>query len=487
MKKFNILLIVFCMFAITSCDSFLDMEPSNSGNAEGAIKTARDAEVFLNGLMSKMSSSSYYGRNFIIYGDAKGGDFAIASQGRGLDDLYTFNHSASSGSYSGFWSQMYHCILQINSLLTSIEELEKLENHEDFSVAKGEALTARALVYFDLVRLYGKPYTMDKTAYGVPNVVKPLIAADQPTRATVAENYTQILTDLATATTVMPEESKDGYLNYYANLAIQARVNLFMENYDAALIAAETIIKKGPYELYSNEEWVDSWKHEYGSESIFEIAMYPDESDLGTGSLGFYLMRSGKKKSAMGWFMASDYFLTRLSEDEDDVRWGIMDYDETYEKTNVKRYGSCNKYNLGDKEGSTTAVNIKVIRLSEIYLIAAEAALKASTPNKQLAADYLNEIRKRSPNLAPATVATVTEDMILNEKSKEFFSEGLRFFDMMRLNKRIVFNDDFIQPSVTIKHREKEIDRTFYKCILPISKAEMDANPAIATQQNPGY
>lgn len=485
MKKFNILLIVFCMFAITSCDSFLDMQPSNSGNAEGAIKTVRDAEIFLNGLMSKMSASSYYGRNFIIYGDAKGGDFAITSQGRGLDDLYTFNHSASSGSYQGFWAQMYHCILQVNSLLASVEELEKLENHEDFSTVKGEALTARALIYYDLVRLYGKPYNMDKTAYGVPNILKPLTAADQPGRATVAENYTQILADLTAVT--MPKEKKDGYLNYYANLAIQARVNLSMENYDAALKAAEAIIKEGPYKLYSNEDWVDSWKSEYGSESIFEIAMYPDESDLGTGSLGFYLMRYGKKKGAMGWFMASDYFLARLGEDKEDVRWGVMDYDETYEKTKVKRYGSCNKYSFGDKEGSTTAVNVKVIRLSEIYLIAAEAALKASTPNKKLAADYLNEIRKRSPNLAPATAATVTEEMILNEKSKEFFSEGLRFFDLIRLNKQIVFNDDFIQPAVTIKHREKTIDRTFYKCILPISKGEMDANPIIKEQQNPGY
>ncbi|MEG2849501.1 MAG: RagB/SusD family nutrient uptake outer membrane protein, partial [Bacteroidales bacterium] len=107
MKKFNIILMMFCFFAIASCDSFLNMEPTNSGNAETSIKTVKDAEVFINGLMRKMSSSSYYGRNFIMYGDAKGGDLAITSQGRGSDGLYTFNHSATSGSYSGFWSQMF--------------------------------------------------------------------------------------------------------------------------------------------------------------------------------------------------------------------------------------------------------------------------------------------------------------------------------------------------------------------------------------------
>lgn len=484
MKKINILFVILCIFAMTSCDSFLDMKPSNSGNADGAIQTAKDAEVFINGLMSKMSSSSYYGRNFIMYGDTKGGDLAIASQGRGLDDLYTFNHSASSGSYSGFWSQMYHCILQINSLLENMERLEKEGSSENFSEYKGQALTARALIYYDLVRLYGKPYNMDKSAYGVPNITKSLTAIDQPSRATVEENYTQILKDLKDGVTAgISKSKKNGYLNYYANLAIQARVYLSMDNYDAALTAAETIMIDKKYQLYTNANWLDSWTKEYGSESIFEIAMYVDESDLGTGSLGFYLMRAAKKRSAMGWFMASDYFLARLGEDKGDIRWGIMDYDET----NIERYGSCNKYSLGDKEGSTTAVNVKVIRLSEIYLIAAEAALKATIPNKQKAADYLNEIRKRSPNLAPATAATVTEDMILNEKSKEFFAEGLRFFDMIRLNKKIEFNDDFIKPSVTIRHREKVLDRTFYKCILPISKGEMDANPPIKEQQNPGY
>ena len=77
---------------------------------------------------------------------------------------------------------------------------------------------------------------------------------------------------------------------------------------------------------------------------------------------------------------------------------------------------------------------------------------------------------KRAPALAPATDATVTLDMIMDEKSKEFFAEGLRYFDMIRLNKTIEFNDEFITPAVVITHRTKTIDRTFYKTILPISQ-----------------
>jgi hypothetical protein len=140
----------------------------------------------------------------------------------------------------------------------------------------------------------------------------------------------------------------------------------------------------------------------------------------------------------------------------------------------------------GDK-ASRSAVNVKVIRLSEMYLVAAEAALRLPTPDRVKAADYLNQIRKRAPALLPADETTVTIDMILDEKSKEFFAEGLRYFDMIRLNKTIEFNDEFISPAVVITHRTKTIDRTFFKTILPISQNELDANPAIASQQNPGY
>jgi len=152
------------------------------------------------------------------------------------------------------------------------------------------------------------------------------------------------------------------------------------------------------------------------------------------------------------------------------------------------QFGSSLKYvggtaMQGDK-ASRSAVNIKVIRLSEIYLLAAEAALSLPTPDKVKAATYLNQIRKRAPALTPANETTVTVDMIMDEKSKEFFAEGHRFFDMIRLNKTIEFNDEFISPAVIITHRAKTIDRTFYKTILPISQTEMDANPPIAASKS---
>ena len=140
---------------------------------------------------------------------------------------------------------------------------------------------------------------------------------------------------------------------------------------------------------------------------------------------------------------------------------------------------------VGDGKDSPTAVNVKVIRLSEIYLIAAEASLHASTPDAAGAASYLNKIRCRAPRLLPATASTVSDDMILNERSKELFGEGQRFFDMIRTNKSITYDDEF--GGIAVTQRAKTIDRTFGKIVLPISQDEINANSALATEQNDAY
>ena len=485
-NKLRILITGMLALGLFSCKKTLDVEPTNQVDASTSIKTPADAQIMINGIMRSMSSADYYGRNFILYGDAKGGDMTIPSQGRGNDALYTFNHSPTSGSYSGYWSQIYFSLLQVNNLLQNIAKLET-EGATGYTSYKGQALTLRAIMYFDLVRLYGMPYDVDKNAYGVPNITTPLKSSEQPLRNKVNENYAQILSDLATAAPLLAKTKNNGFVNYYGNLATQARVYLYMKDYVNALKAAEEIITSNVYTLYSNAAWVDSWKAQFGSESILEIGVYPLEGDLGAGSIGAYLRKKGHGGSTiLGWYMASDYFLTRLKQDATDVRWGVMGEDEI-STTAVPRKGALYKYSgntalAGDGKTTATAVNLKLIRLSEIYLIAAEAALPTDATK---AATYLNAIRKRAPGLAAATAATINIDMILDERSKELFGEGHRFFDMIRLNKSITFNDEII--AISVPTRPKTIDRTFYKTLLPISQAEINANPGMLAQQNPNY
>ena len=75
MNNIKSVIIIILFLGLNSCDAdFLDVTPSNSGDASTSIKTLADAKVMLTGIMSNMTSSNYYGRNFILYADAKGGD-----------------------------------------------------------------------------------------------------------------------------------------------------------------------------------------------------------------------------------------------------------------------------------------------------------------------------------------------------------------------------------------------------------------------------
>ncbi|MDR2272198.1 MAG: RagB/SusD family nutrient uptake outer membrane protein [Sphingobacterium sp.] len=495
MKIFKISIIAAALLtSFSSCKDFLDVEPGNSVDAGTALNGASDARNRINGLSRLIASSNYYGRNFELYGEVKGGDLTVYSQGRGLDQLYSFNQDAETNNFSGFWSQIYYCIAQTNDVLDKIDQVAT-DSKAQYANAQGQLLTLRALFYFDLVRLYGKSYTQEKTSRGVPIVISPASYNNKPARATVEEVYTQILKDLKTGQELLGANKAidNGYINYYANLAIQSRVYLTMANYENAYSRANEIITSGAYKLYENEKWGSSWASMYGSESIYELGINEGEADLGTSSLGYYLMR--RTGGQGGMFYASDYYLNRMKEDNNDVRWAILGRDEssaTRMGAVYKNLGSVNTNtslplnSLGDKGNTNnTAVNIKVIRLSEIYLIAAEAALKKPAADPVKSAELLNAISKRSPNRPAYSSVTVNEDAILNEKSKELFGEGQRYWDMLRLNKKITFNDDF--QGLTIKTRPKEIDRTFDKAILPIPQAEINANPTLKEQQNPGY
>lgn len=365
----------------------------------------------------------------------------------------------------------------------------------NFSNVEGQALTMRAMLYFDLVRLYGNTYTQNKDNLGVPIVLSTVNYDYKPTRNSVKEVYTQIVKDLKDGQTLLSgNKGKDpGYINYYGNLAIQSRVYLTMADFDNAYTAAKEIISSNAYSLYENDKWYTSWSSMFGNESIYELAVYEGEADLGTGSLGYYVMR--RLGGQGGMFYASTDVINTLAEDPKDVRHAIFGRDEK----SATRMGAVYKYlgstntngslplnSIGDKgSNNNTAVNIKVVRLSEIYLNAAEAALKKTTPNTTEAATWLNAISKRSPNLAPYTSTTVTEDAILKEKKKELYSEGLMYWDMIRLNKSITFDDAF--GGLNISTRPGTITRAFEKTILPIPLSEINANSNLKDQQNPGY
>lgn len=508
----NIIIIVTAFLfsmSLTSCEDFLTEMPTTSVTSITSITNVADAETAITGVYSKMTSSSYYGRLFLLYADYKGSDLTIFSLGRGDSALFAFQHEENNNAYGGYWEAIYNDILQVCNIIERGEALKANGNLNSSDLSKlnnvlGQAYTLRAMFHFDLVRLYGAPYQKDKgVSYGVPIVTKVLSALETLGRNTVAEVYEQVISDLNTALPLISKDKTNGEINYYGTIAELARVYLYMGDYAKALSNSEIIINDGHYTLYTPSTWVASWKKQFGSESIFELYVSSDDgNDLAKSSPRWYNLAKGQGEGASGCWIASEPFMERLGEDPTDVRWGIMQPDEyalcgpggvnTTPVYIEGRRGSIMKYD-GDGKSTTTATNIKVIRLSEIYLIASEAAF--NTNDKAKAAKYLNEIRKRSLALDPATSSTISIDMILNERSKELILEGHRYFDQMRIGRTITFDDttlgvksgfmDFVLYPP--ESRGTTVDWNYYRAILPISLDEINANTVIAAQQNPGY
>ena len=486
-KFYTILATVVLGIMLPSCAGFLDQKPSDSTLSIEAITTPADAQVALNGAFRAMSNFSYYGRQFLLYADFKGGDMTPPSLGLGNDALFTFIHNFNMSNFGEYWNIMYYVILQSNNLLAALDEdLVKIVSESDQTAVnniKGQALFVRALAHFDLVRIYGYPYLKDNGASpGAAIVTEVLNAKDQLVRNTVAEVYTQVIQDLTQASTLMSKSKIELGANYYAAKGLLARVYLYKGDWDNAYSNAVEVINSGMYQLYTPENWVESWGIDYGSESIFELPVRTGENDLAQSSPTF-MLRPSYVNNGQSSLVASKIFETLLNEDPQDVRWGIMGNETTNEGHAwlVKgRLGWVRKY----EKNNQTANNLKIIRLSEMYLIAAEAALKKSAADKNTAANYLNAIRKRSLSLAPAQANdSQLEDLILKERRKEFLCEGHTYFEYMRLGRTVRY-DQTLFP-IGPEGRSLAIDWNYYKCVMPIPIYELLANPNIV--QNKDY
>ena len=163
-----------------------------------------------------------------------------------------------------------------------------------------------------------------------------------------------------------------------------------------------------------------------------------------------------------------------MNEDPKDVRLGLLQTDSEGKKRFINKYPG--------RAGAIAVNNIRVIRLSDVYLMAAEAALRKSSIDQTTADNCLNDIVKRANPNAPKVTATI--DLILKERRKELVMEGHRLHDILRLGLSVTRTggDHFLNKVdlVTVTWDD-------YRSIMPIPQAEIDANPNIRDQQNPGY
>ncbi|WP_455591314.1 RagB/SusD family nutrient uptake outer membrane protein [Bacteroides sp.] len=486
MKTIKYIALSTLLLTASSCgNDWLNIEPSTQVQTESAIQILSDIEFTLNGIYSSMQDAYSYSGRMTYYGDVTGDDVQANGSTKRTGSYYLFKFTKDNAP-STHWSTSYSIIQNCNMILTHIDNMDAKDKEAYRDDLKGQALTLRALALFDLTRIFGYPYMKDNGAsLGVP-IVKDLSTINsKPTRSTVADCYKEVISDLTTAIPLLSEKFVKGKINKWASMTLLSRVYLYKGANAEALATAEEAIKgakKNKYELWTNEEYATAWGNDSEAgkqgEVLFEIVNLTVDGP-GKESMGYLCSSSGYSDMAL-----TTSFYKLLNEDPKDVRNKAYKLYKSKDGKTVNAY--INKYQPQGNENIADA-NIPVLRLSELYLNAAEAAVKLDDNTN--AVNYLDPIVKRANPAKTVVGQTITLNQVLTERRKELYGEGHRMFDALRNNQRIE-RKDVSGTGLTIKHltmadEAKSFDWNYYKVVFPIPKKEMDVNTNLI--QNPGY
>ena len=487
--------------SLSSCvNDWLDVAPSDGTDADAALTSSSDLAAARTGMYKALKGNSnlvdYYGQQFFVYGDVHAGDdyqYNNIGGSNRASFYYDMNYQTASefNTSTVSWQSPYVVIGRANRIIAAAEGgalSDAAEAKATIDQYAAEAKVLRALAHFDLVRIYGKPYTEDQGAsLGVPLVTEVLESNAKPARSTVAEVYTQVVKDLteAISSNALATETEPGYVSVWGAKAILSRVYLNMGDYANALSVAEDIIKNSGAALWTRDQYFKAWDASTPNESEFlfrlNVAGSTDNNDL--NGIGNLQQRDGYKE-----MVATKKFVDMLTSDPEDVR-NDMFLPATAAKE-VATYGTNKVYlnKLRGQGGNLRNVTIvPIIRLSEVYLTAAECAFRNNDKTK--AVEYLNDLVKNrtTTEASLATVDNITLERILIERRKELIGEGQRYFDALRNNETITRYTSEADKGwhKTLSKEAQSFDRDYFKAIAAIPQAEINANPNI--KQNTGY
>lgn len=472
--------------ALASCD-ILDKEPSDSWDSGSAIQTVDDLKYAINGIYEtqtgNVSQFGNYTGDFGLFADLKGSDYKCVGGNNMATEISRYLATSTGNLPDAIYQLFYKSIARTNKVMEQAQAAGL--TGDEVNACLGELYALRALFHFDLARVYAQLPTVAKSMddMGIVLATKTLDYTFVPERATLKQTYETILADLDEAIKLMEpiesthdKNSTTGHMNYWAALALRARVNLYLDDVNVngttehnklALADAKKIIEEGPYSLYKYADYTSVWAKEFTDESIFEFQT-TSQYNPQRNSLGYYTDPTGYAEAAM-----SDSFVDDFVKNPDyakDIRVSTGMIKEESDGTKNKAFYT-QKY--PGRDGQIYVNNAKVFRLSEMYLIAAEAAWK--TNDKTTAAKYIDDLRKeRIADYVAGSTVSVTIDDILTERRLELNGEGHMAWDMWR-NEKSVNN-----PKVG------EVKPGADNAVFPIPQANINVAHG-ALKQNPGY
>lgn len=436
--------------AATSCEGFLDITPDGQVKRDEMLATNEGVEDALYGVYAKLRNTTLYGQEMYF------SSLEIMSQtlycygNTGVTALgqYDYNNTTVKNVFAMIWNDMYNNISNVNSVLNA--PLVDGANAYPANIYKGEALALRAMMHFDLMRLFAEQITVNPNAKGIPYATE--FSLKTPDFETLAENYNHVLADLQEAERLLADEGeyenttsfmadRQIHLNLHAVRALMARVFLTKGDKEKALEYAEKVIAQSGRQLKTKTEVIN------------DVAgvLSKKECLFGVYFSGFYTQVSAKLQQTIS-YSSLDLRGDFMEMYENGVSG--LDFRTTAYFTSVDMGGTA-KYRLSkftdiyDLQNNASArpadliQGINMIRLPEMYYIAAECLLDKDYPK---ALDYFNEVvtNRGLDALSGEGEETLTQEVINTERYKEMIGEGQTFFNMKRLNLSIPSYDNSV-------------------------------------------
>ena len=455
MKKILYTMILACSTMMVSCDSWLEVKPYDKISEGELQKSEEGYQKMLNGIYIDLNSDALYGQSLSVEMiEVMGGAYAIGTDNSvwgNYKDLSNYQYGTEywRNRLDQTWNKAYALILNCNKILENIDQNQDLFTGGNYYAVKGEALALRAMLHFDMLRLFGPVYAKDSDKKAIPyynkqtNSPEPILTAKEVAEKVVADREEArilLANDPVKTEGTLMSGSQDGTsnfmryralrLNYYAVEALLARVNLYMGNKTEAFKYATDVIKTADQGIFP---FVDK---------SLVIGSPADPDRIFSSEVLFALTNTSRSKIHKNFydpsrlpnyvFRMDDNLMSNIVYGGAATTGGYQDdyrYRANWIATGSNRYFY--KYSDMVANGSIQNTMIPMIRLGEMFLIAAES----QSDNLANGVQYVNALRR---NRGVANLQTLTPDLLKYEYIRELYGEGQLFYLYKRLNSDII-------------------------------------------------
>lgn len=506
------------VFATTSCN--MDLTPDSAVPEHEALRTIDDCDAWVVGIYSAFKNSALYSGYMTLLPDIQA-DMAYAALNTNngfYTNFYQWDIKSTTTEIANVYNGLYTIVSRCNFFFDYKEQveanLETKTDRENFKKRVGDVYFARAMAYAELIRLFCEPITSenaDKENMGIclPDTYQDDVPMVK--RSTLRESYNQIISDLKNAEDNIPDSrtlADSHYFSKGAVYALRARVYLYMgmgdlkrdinnEYLKKSVEAATKVIKLGVYKLsdainpafmLGGESLTDykvMWMRDGSDEIIWKIGM---SSNSFGGALGKELLSyNGSTYNPRYHF--SEAILDLY--EENDQRASV--FCSPNEDVNGDQVYLITKYpGNTDLDGGDTRryVNMpKPLRLSEVYLIRAEAYYWLDD-EENAQKDLTSLKRKRIINFG--SVGLSGDDLlkeIKNERARELYMEGFRLSDLKRWRDPIKRKKQLysMQGPLNNELEVKTSDAKYRFTTWPIPKHEIEATNGLVVGNASNY